>query len=143
MEEKILVRSKNGSFVPVAICFGLAALSIVLFFIVGSAVEGSIAYAFRHFGLGWWAFFAGAGACIVVGIILLPFSSGEIVVTKNVVYVKTVFSELAMPVEKITCIKKGTFKTITVVTASNHVQCFAGKTAKEIYDCLIGLINEQ
>ena len=144
MEEKVLIKSKGGvSIISAIVCFVIAVVSVLVFFIVAPAVEGSLERAFENFEYGWWANFAGAGLFLCIGLILLCFSKREITITSKFVYIKTLFYITAMPIKKITCVKKGCLRTIIVVTASSRVQCVLVDKVEQVYDSIIDLINEK
>ena len=48
-----------------------------------------------------------------------------------------------MPVEKITCVKKGLLKSLTVTTASSKVQFLIVENYEEMYDSIVNLIKEK
>lgn len=151
MNEKNLIRKKA---VLVSLNIGsivfsiLAILTIVVSLITAthfwnlsnSSYYNAIGYMFGHFWNGYFLFFIGIIAFFIASFVM-TFQKGEMIISKNNVYGIMRFTELNIPINKISFIRTGCFSTIVIGTPAKQIKFLFVDSREHVYNCLSELLT--
>ncbi len=132
MKGKVLIKAESKLNLFSIICFIVAVLLFILAIILIESVD-------KDFGI----LFLVAVFFLIVGLVLLSLLNATITVTTSFVYVETNLSERAIPVSKITGVKKGRLGTIIIRAASCGVVLSFVEDSKKVYNRIFDALTEE
>ena len=83
------------------------------------------------------------GCSVILGLLEYLFSKCKITVTNYRVYGKTIVGQVDLPLDSISSVNKGIFKSLGVATSSGLVKFYSLKSRDRIYEVISSLLKER
>ena len=141
MSENVLVKARFSKLNSLTLCcFGIAVLSLVVCFIVATAVAGDPAWAFEGIEYGYYWFFIGSFVFVLIGLIFISMKF-ELVVTDSRVIGKTVFGKrVDLPISQVSMVGTGIFKRVSIATSSGLISFYGVSNQNEVFSIISKLL---
>ncbi len=144
MNEKILVKGEFSKLNPFAlICFVIAAITLIVCFVVASIFGDSPAWAFEGVRFGYYWFFIGFLAFIILGLMFMAMKF-ELTVTDGRVIGKTLFGKrVDLPISQISVAGTGAFDRISIATSSGFINFYSVSNQNEVFSTISELLMKR
>lgn len=143
MNEKVLARGQCTWWNPFSVtCFLIAALIMVVCFVVADWFWDDPMCAFTEMESGYYWFFIGAALFVILGI--AGCVGFELVITESTVSGKTIFAKrVDLPINQISAIGTGMFSSIAIATSSGSINFYGIVNRDEMFRCLSELVKNR
>lgn len=144
MEDKVLIKGEFNFNKKIArIFYALAVITLTVCFMVAMSFgRGNPLWAFKGIEYGYYWFFIGAVAFVLIGIYLSNHETTfYLIVTEGKVSGKTLFGKTVdLPISQISAIGTGILKRVSIATSSGSIHFYGLVNQQEIYKCISDLL---